>query len=183
MSVELPYQTIGQVCGPNPGFVRNLWLVDARKVGHIPDPVYQFGNNSLLVPSRLISFFLDPLLFRMKFKNKECTYQEVAASSEAGIRYTQSIQFSISQLNAGHTAWLMNHVHTRWIAFFKDHLGNVRIAGTTALPMTLNFGSQLAADNSTTVSLVCECTHAAWFTDSLPSLQRVFTSAFSENFA
>lgn len=183
MSEQLSFQTVGKVCGTNPGFVRKLWLIDARKVEHIPDPIYQLGNNSLLVPSRLISFLLEPLVFRMTFKNKECTYQEVAAGSEAGIRYTQSIQFGVSQVNIENTAWLMDHIHTRWIAFFQDHLGNVRIAGTTALPMTLSFSSQLTSDNNTMISLVCECTHAAWFTDSLPKLQRVFTSAFGENFA
>lgn len=183
MSEQIPFQTVGKVGGPNPGFVRKLWLIDSRKVEYIPDAVYRTGDNSLLVPSRMISFFSEPLLFDMKFKNKECTYQEVPASNEAGIKYTQSIQFSISQMSLVNTTWLFDNVNTRWIAFFQDHLGVVRIAGNTFTPMTMNFGSQLAADGNTSVSLVCESTHPAWFTDSMPALQRVFASGFGENFA
>lgn len=183
MNEQLPFQTVGKICGPNPGFVRNLWLVDARKVEHIPDPKYLLGNNSLLVPSRMISFFSEAFLFRMKFRNKECTYQEASSMSEAGIKYTHSIQFSISQLNLQNTTWLFDNVNTRWIAFFQDHLGNNRIAGSPSIPMMLNFGSQLTTDSSTSVSLVCESTHPAWFSDSLPDLQRLFTSGFGENFA
>ena len=183
MSEQLPFQTVGKVCGPNPGFVRSLWLVDARKVEHIPDPIWQFGNNSLLVPSRMISFFSDVKAYQVKFRNKECTYQEPTGMSEAGIKYTQTIQFGISQLNLQNTSWLFENSDTRWIAFFQDHLRNNRIAGTTAIPMVMSFGSQLGSENGSSISLVCESTHPAWFSDSPPALQRVFESGFSDSFS
>jgi hypothetical protein len=183
MSEQLPFQNVGKVCGPNPGFVRSLWLVDARQVEHIPDPIWQYGNSSLLVPSRMISFFSDVMVYRMKFRNKECTYQEPPSPSDAGVKYTQSIQFGISQLNLENTSWLFDNVNTRWIAFFQDHLRNTRVAGSTSIPMVMNFGSQLGSENNTTVSLVCESTHPAWFTDSLPALNRVFESGFSDSFS
>jgi len=183
MSEQLPFQTVGKVCGPNPGFVRSLWLIDARKVEYIPDPIWQYGNNSLLVPSRIISFFSDATVYRMEFKNKDCTYQEPATTSEAGIKYTQSIQFGISQLNLQNTSWLFDNANTRWIAFFQDHLRNNRIAGAVSIPMAMNFSSQMGGENNTNVSLVCESTHPAWFTDSMPALERVFSSGFGESFA
>lgn len=183
MSEQLPFQTVGKVCGPNPGFVRNLWLIDARQVEYIPDPVWQYGNSSLLVPSRMISFFSDPLVYRIKFRNKECTYQEPASDSEAGVKYTQSIQFGISQLNIQNTSWLFDNVNTRWIAFFQDHLRNNRIAGIPSIPMIMNFNSQLGNENNISVSLVCESTHPAWFADAPPVLNRVFESGFSDVFS
>jgi|GEM_PF-5605667 len=182
MSVPLPIQTIGKACGPNPGFVRKLWLVDSRQVQHAPDPLYLAGNDSLLVPSRMISFFSEAKFFNMAFRNKECFFNEALVRGESGTKFTQAIQFTFPRTSIFTNAWMVDNINTRWIVFFEDHLHEVRILGTPSLPADLVISSVLNADKTTSAQLSCESLHSAYYTDSMPDLERIFGSGFGESF-
>lgn len=182
MNEQIPSQSIGKTYGPNPGYIRKLWLADASQVRHIPDPIYLHGNNSLLVPSRMISFNSDIVFYKMSFRNKTCVFEEGLSRDAAGEKFTQSISLSVSQVSVEHVSFLYTHSSKRWIAFFQDHLGNARVMGSPALPVQMGYGSVIGSDNNNSIALDTESTHPAWFLDAMPELSRVFGKGFSENF-
>jgi hypothetical protein len=182
MNEQIPFKNVGKTYGPNPGYIRKLWLADVAQVSHIPDPVYLHGNNSLLVPSRMISFISEIVFYKMNFRNKTCVFEEGLSRDAAGEKFAQSISLSVSQVSLDHTAFLYANSSKRWIAFFQDHLGNARVMGSPALPVQMGYGSVIAADNNHSITLGTESTHPAWFLDAMPELSRVFSPGFSENF-
>lgn len=183
MSEQIPSQNIGKTYGPNPGYIRKLWLADATQVSYIPDPIYLHGNNSLLVPSRMISFFSDIVFYKMEFRNKTCVFEEGLSRDAAGEKFSQSISLSVSQASKEHVSFLYTNSSKRWITFFQDHLGNARVMGSPALPAQMGYGSVIGADNNHSISLGTESTHPAWFLDAMPELIRVFNVGFGENFS
>jgi hypothetical protein len=130
----------------------------------------------------MISFFLPATFHEIKFGNKECTFQEVLTRTQAGAKFGQSISFQIPKVSIENVAWLYENVATRWIAFFQDHAGRTRILGDPSLPCELSFSSVVNSDSSSAVSLSCESSHPAYFTDSMPDLERIFSPGFGESF-
>lgn len=145
---------IGQLDGPNGGYVKELILVKKENVEFLENPIlYPNLEEGYVYIAGSLRVKLEDVFFKIAFAWRRCEFSEDSEPTPNGFLYNNVIVWEWPKNRPVIQKFLLDHHYDEFIAFFKDGNDYYYIAGNQDVGLEMLYSRSIAEQNKITVNL------------------------------